>query len=100
MKPVVSSPVVSSIVLAVAYLGGMASGIADDRTQKYRSGGCEVERKYGDTGKYESKVECKPGGGVARFSAGEGKEEFKRNGCEVKREWKQNGEYKEEVKCD
>ena len=52
------------------------------------------------TGKYESKVECKPGRGVTRLSAGEGKEEFKRNGCEVKREWKQNGEYKEEVKCD
>ena len=47
--------VVSSIVLAVAFLGGMASATADDRTQKYRSGGCEVERKYGDTGKYESK---------------------------------------------
>jgi hypothetical protein len=92
--------VVSSIVLAVACLVGMASATADDRTQKYRSGGCEVERKYGDTGKYESKVECKPGRGAARLSAGEGKEEFKRNGCEVKREWKQNGEYKEEVKCD
>ncbi len=99
MKPVVSSPVVSSIALAVAFLGGMASSIADDRTQKYRSGGCEVERKYGSD-KYESKVECKPGRGAARLSAGEGKEEFKRNGCEVKREWKQNGEYKEEVKCD
>jgi hypothetical protein len=101
MKPVVSSPIVSSIVLAVAFLAGMASATADDRTQKYRSGGCEVERKYGDTGKYESKVECKPGRGVTRLSSGgEGKEEFKRNGCEVKREWKQNGEYKEEVKCD
>jgi hypothetical protein len=97
MKPIVSSPVVSSVVLAVAFLGGMASAMADDRTQKYRSGGCEVERKYGDAGKYESKVECKPG---ARLSAGEGKEEFKRNGCEVKREWKKNGEYKEEIKCD
>ena len=99
MKPLVSSPVVSSIVLAVAFLGGVASATADDRTQKYRSGGCEVERKYGSD-KYESKVECKPGRGAARLSAGEGKEEFKRNGCEVKREWKQNGEYKEEVKCD
>jgi hypothetical protein len=92
--------IVSLIALAVAFLGGMASATADDRTQKYRGGGCEVERKYGDTGKYESKVECKPGRGAARLSAGEGKEEFKRNGCEVKREWKQNGEYKEEVKCD
>jgi hypothetical protein len=101
MKPLVSSPVVSPIVLAVALLAGMASAAADDRTQKYRSGGCDVERKYGDTGKYESKVECKPGRGVTRLSSGgEGKEEFKRNGCEVKREWKQNGEYKEEVKCD
>jgi hypothetical protein len=93
-------PIVSSIVLIVAFLGGMASAIANDQTQKYRSGGCEVERKYGDTGKYESKVECKPGRGGTRLSAGEGKEEFKRNGCLVKREWKQNGEYKEEVKCD
>ena len=100
-SPAVSSPAVSSIVLAVAFLGGMASATADDRTQKYRSGGCEVERKYGDTGKYESKVECKPGRGVTHLSSGgEGKEEFRRNGCEVKREWKQSGEYKEEVKCD
>ena len=61
----------------------------------------EAERKYGDTGKYESKVECKPGRGVTRLSSGgEGKEEFRRNGCEVKREWKRSGEYKEEVKCD
>jgi hypothetical protein len=89
-------PVVSSIVLAITFLGGMASAVADGRTEKYRSGGCEVERKY-NSGKYESKVECKPG---ARLSAGEGKEEFKRNGCEVKREWKKNGEYKEEIKCD
>ena len=93
-------PVVSSIVFVVACLGGMASATADDSTQKYRSGGCEIERKYGDTGKFESKVECKPGRGGTRLSAGEGKEEFKRNGCLVKREWKQNGEYKEEVKCD
>lgn len=91
--------VVSSIVLAIAFLGGMASAMADGRTQKYRSGGCEVERKY-DSGKYESKVECKPGRGATRLSAGEGKEEFKSNGCEVKREWKQNGGYKEEIKCD
>jgi hypothetical protein len=93
-------PVVLSIALGIALPGGMASAIADDRTQKYRSGGCEVERKYGSSGKYESKVECKSGRGAARFASGEGKEEFKRNGCEVKREWKRNGEYKEEVKCD
>ena len=91
---------VPSIVLAVALLGGIAQALANDKTQKYRSGGCEVERKYGDTGKYESKGECKPGRGGTRLSAGEGTEEFKRNGCLVKREWKQNGEYKEEVKCD
>jgi hypothetical protein len=86
------------VVLAVALLGSVSPGIADDRTEKYRSGGCEVERKAG-SGKYESKVECKPGRGPL-FSAGEGKQEFKSNGCEVKREWKRNGEYKEEIKCD
>lgn len=90
--------VVSSVVLAVAFLGGMPPGNANDRTEKYRSGGCEVERKSG-SGKYESKIECKPGRGPL-FSAGEGKQEFKSGGCEVKREWKQNGEYKEEIKCD
>ena len=99
MKTAAMKTLVSSIALAVVFGGEMASGIADDRTQKYRSGGCEVERKYGSD-KYESKVDCKPGRGAARLSAGEGKEEFRRNGCEVKREWKQNGEYKEEVKCD
>jgi hypothetical protein len=91
--------VVSSTVLVVALLGGMSPAIADGRTEKYRSGGCEVERKYGSD-KYESKVECKSTRGVARGLSSEGKEKFKRNGCEVKREWKQNGEYKEEVKCD
>jgi hypothetical protein len=91
--------VVSSCVLTMVLMGGVAPVVADGRTEKYRSGGCEVERKYGSD-KYESKVECKPVRGVARRSAGEGKEEFRRNGCDVKREWKQNGEYKEEVKCD
>jgi hypothetical protein len=86
------------VVLAVALLGSVSPGIADDRTEKYRSGGCEVERKAGPA-KYESKVECKAGRGPL-FSAGEGKQEFKSNGCEVKREWKKNGEYKEEIKCD
>jgi len=91
--------VVGASVLAAVFLGEMASALADGRTEKYRSGGCEVERKY-DSGKYESKVEFKPGRGAARFSAGEGKEEFRRNGCEIKREWKPNGEYKEEIKCN
>ena len=91
--------VMSSVVLAAAFLAGVSPAIANDRTEKYRSGGCEVERKAG-SGKYESKVECKGGRGGPMFSAGEGKQEFKSGGCEVKREWKQNGEYKEEVKCD
>ena len=90
--------VVPFVVLTIAVLGTASPGVADDRTEKYRSGGCEVERKYAPD-KYESKVDCKPGRGTRLF-AGEGKEEFKRSGCEVKREWKQNGEYKEEVKCD
>jgi hypothetical protein len=89
---------VSSVVLAVAFLAGMSPAVANDRTEKYRSGGCEVERKAG-SGKYESKVECKSGRGPM-VSAGEGKQEFKSGGCEVKREWKKNGEYKEEIKCD
>lgn len=91
--------VLSSFVLTMVLMAGMAPVVADGRAEKYRSGGCEVERKYGSD-KYESKVECKATRGVVRRSSGEGKEEFRRNGCEVKREWKQNGEYKEEVKCD
>ena len=89
----------SPVVLAVAFVGIAAHGIADDRTQKYRSAGCEVERKYGDSGKYEAKVECKSGRRFSPTASGSGKEEFKQGGCEVKREWKQDGEYKEEIKC-
>ncbi len=84
---------------AVALLLLASSGaLADSLTEKFRSNGCEVERKF-DDGKVESKVECQPRGfGGARF--GNGKEEFRRGGCEIKRGWKQNGEYKEEVKCE
>lgn len=81
----------------VLILAAAASPVAaDGRSQKYRSNGCEVERKT-DGLKYESKIECK-GGGPARF--GEAKEEFRQGPCLVKREWKKDGEYKEEVKCD
>jgi hypothetical protein len=72
--------------------------LADGRTEKYRSNGCEIERKFDDD-KYETKVECKPGYGRARFGGAAGKEEFRQGGCEIKREWKADGEYKEEVKC-
>ena len=89
----------SPVVLAVVFAGVAAPAIADDRTQKYRSAGCEIERKFGDSGKYEAKVECKPGRRFAPAASGSGKEEFKQGGCEVKREWKQDGEYKEEIKC-
>jgi len=88
-----------SALLAAAFLGFAVPVIADDRTEKYRSGGCAVERKFGDDGKYESKVECKPGRGMARTAAGEGKQEFRHGGCQVKREWKLDGEFKEEIKC-
>jgi hypothetical protein len=83
-----------------ATLGILAasSALADDRAEKYRSNGCEVERKY-DSGKVESKVECKPRGFIGAYR-GSGKEEFRQGGCLIKREWKQNGEYKEEVKCE
>lgn len=90
----------SPVVLAVAFAGFAVPAIADDRTQKYRSAGCDVERKYGDSGKYEAKVECKPGRRFSPIVSGSGKEEFKQGGCEVKREWKQDGEYKEEIKCE
>ncbi len=80
------------LVLAVAF----APAHADSRSQKYRSNGCEVERKTDGT-RFESKVECKDGG-PARF--GEAKEEFRQGPCLVKREWKKDGEYKEEIKCD
>ncbi|HYC65254.1 MAG TPA: hypothetical protein VEC14_11035 [Reyranellaceae bacterium] len=70
--------------------------LADSRSEKYRDGGCDVERKF-DSGKMESKIECKPRYGA---NAGSGKEEFRRGDCLIKREWKANGEYKEEVKCD
>jgi hypothetical protein len=86
-----------SVMPALLVLASAASALADGRTQKYRSNGCEVERKFDDDGKSETKVDCKPGYGRAHVGAG--KEEFRQGGCEIKREWKPNGEYKEEVKC-
>lgn len=86
-----------SFVPALLILASAASALADSRSQKYRSNGCEVERKFDDDGKSETKVECKPGYG--RMYVGAGKEEFRQGGCEIKREWKPDGEYKEEVKC-
>jgi hypothetical protein len=86
-----------SFMPALLILASAASVLADSRSQKYRSNGCEVERKFDDDGKSETKVDCKPGYG--RAYAGAGKEEFRQGGCEIKREWKPNGEYKEEVKC-
>ena len=84
--------------LALLLLASPAALADDERSAKYRSNGCEIERKY-DDGKMESKVECKPRGfGGAYY--GSGKEEFRQGPCKVKREWKRNGEYKEEVKCD
>lgn len=86
-----------SFMPALLILASATSALADSRSQKYRSNGCEVERKFDDDGKSETKVDCKPGYG--RAYAGAGKEEFRQGGCEIKREWKPNGEYKEEVKC-
>ena len=76
-----------------------APGLADSRSEKYRSSGCEIERKFDDDGKFESKIECKPGRGQARLGD-DAKEEFRQGGCKVKREWKKDGAYKEEVTCD
>jgi hypothetical protein len=87
-----------SIVPALLFAVSVAPALADSRTQKYRSNGCEIERKFDDD-KYETKVDCKPGYGRARLNGGSGKEEFRQGGCEIKREWKEDGEYKEEVKC-
>lgn len=86
---------------AIALFGWATQAVADSRTEKYRSGGCEIERKYDEDGKFEKKVECKRGYRDGLYPAwrGEGKEEFSRGGCEVKREWKKDGEFKEEVKC-
>lgn len=92
------------LLLSAAMLsaGLAAEATADSRTSKYRSGGCEIEEKYDDDGKFEKKVDCKPGHRGAAFRDGRGrvgKEEYRQGRCDIKREWKENGEYKEEVKC-
>jgi hypothetical protein len=86
----------SAASLAVLLMSVLPS-LADSRTEKYRSNGCEIERKLERDGKVETKVDCKPGYSRARI--GSGKEEFRYGGCKIKREWKEDGEYKEEVKC-
>lgn len=85
------------VMSALVIVASVGPSLADGRTQKYRSNGCEIERKVDDDGRFETKVDCKPGQGRAYFGAG--KEEFIQGGCEIKREWKRDGEYKEEVKC-
>lgn len=85
------------LALPALVLASTATVLADGQSQKYRNNGCEIERKIDDSGKSETKVDCKPGYG--RAYVGTGKEEFRQGGCEIKREWKANGEYKEEVKC-
>lgn len=51
-------PVVPSIVLAVAFLGGMrASAVADGRTEKFRNG-CEVKREWKPNGEYKEEIKC------------------------------------------
>jgi hypothetical protein len=93
--------VFSSVVVGLGLIGGALEAVADSRTDKYRSRGCDIERKYDDDGKFEEKIECKPGAhGISdRLGPRSGKEEYRRGNCEIKREWKENGEYKEEVKC-
>jgi hypothetical protein len=86
----------SAASLAVLLVSTMPS-LADSRTEKYRSNGCEIERRFDSNGKSETKVDCKPR--LDRVRGGSGKEEFRYGGCEIKREWKEDGEYKEEVKC-
>jgi hypothetical protein len=89
--------VVPALVFVASISTSIGPGLADNRTQKYRSGGCEIERQVDSDGKFETKVDCKPGYGRGYFGAG--KEEFVQGGCEIKREWKRDGEHKEEVKC-
>ena len=90
----------SSAVVSLGLVGGAFEAAADSRTEKFRDRGCDVERKYDKDGKYEQKVECKPGRHHAfRDGRRAGKEEYRRGRCEIKREWKEDGEYKEEVKC-
>ncbi len=93
--------VLSSAVVGLGLVGGALEAVADSRTEKFRSRGCDIERKYDDDGKFEEKIECKPGAyrGRDRQGARSGKEEYRRGNCEIKREWKEDGEYKEEVKC-
>jgi hypothetical protein len=85
------------VMSALVFVASVGPSLADGRTQKYRSNGCEIERKVDDDGRFEAKVDRKPGQGRAYFGAG--KEMFIPGGCEVKRERKRDGEYKEEVKC-
>jgi hypothetical protein len=89
--------------LGLALLGWAAAAEADSRTEKFRRGDCEVERKYGDRGEFDEKIDCRPGRHRGPYYDGDrrrvGKEKFRQGRCKVKREWKEDGVYNEEINC-
>ena len=93
-------------IVALALAAAAQSAAADgdrkrDRRQKHEekfvSGPCKVERKWGKSGEFKEKQECR-GVAVAGVSR-EHEEKFDDGSCKVERRWSKEGEFKQEVEC-
>ncbi|HYF18377.1 MAG TPA: hypothetical protein VEA40_10960 [Ramlibacter sp.] len=96
-------------VLLACLAVGPAAAVADDdgdrkrrgggskHEEKFVSGPCKVERKWGRDGEFKEKQECR-GVAVAGITR-EHEEKFQDGPCKVERVWKKDGEFKQEVEC-
>lgn len=62
--------------------------------EKFRSGGCEVEREHKRDGEYKEERKCK--GGPRGY---EQKQKYREGSCLIEREWKRDGEFEEKIEC-
>ncbi|NSX13788.1 hypothetical protein HTY52_06800 [Cupriavidus taiwanensis] len=92
-----------TLAATVSLLCLMTSSLvqADDRDyrrgeykEKFRSGGCEVEREQKRDGEYKEERKCK--GGPRGY---EQKQKYREGPCLIEREWKRDGEFEEKIEC-
>lgn len=75
------------------YPGGYRHG-GGEYKEKFRSGGCEVEREQKRDGEYKEERKCK--GGPRGY---EQKQKYREGPCLIEREWKRDGEFEEKIEC-
>ncbi len=75
------------------YPGGYRHG-GGEYKEKFRSGGCQVEREQKRDGEYKEERKCK--GGPRGY---EQKQKYQDGPCLIQREWKRDGEFEEKIEC-